>query len=1391
MARLQSAQQSQNASSGRTPVRASTLQRTCACGNHASGGTCAHCAEEQRKRRVSRFASRASVPPAVGDTGPERVPPIVHDVLRGSGRRLPHELRAFIEPRFGLDFSHVRVHTDGEAARSAGAVGARAYTVGSHIVFGQGEFRPDDAAGRRLIAHELTHVVQQRGASGAGEAPDTISDPADASEFEAEATAHRVLSSDAAPAPGAASQTQPLLAGLAAKPAAPAISRHPGPAVQRLPEELTGITTGFAAVGAFGAGILIGTLAGAFDRERFTTDQLIAYLNGLAVRRTPEGARISDNKARDVVRHWQDGDARVNVDRGHRAPNGALTSIALKRLLIREMLLGATAGGDESAIITILERSTPDDVLELLNPASGVSVQMLDNSIGGDNHDRLEAVLEAKFPPGSAARAQEASRSACTARQGVMVSHARQAAVRWVENAIMALNRLEDAGVRQALDCRFRGGTLAHRRQILERFERVRQELPKRRYFCAPETGPAVLEPVVLHSASGRRREAECVIEDADSWPRKDGQSTDPEVVLCRSFFKRDPDEQALTIVHESVHAAGLLGDPKYEPGCGLSLEVALQNPDSFAYLAADLMRLTGSSADPGPRSSLPTVFVGNFRNRGPVSDDNASEVGEQIPGLGPDGNTGLNLMELRGDVTGRTKGVQFEFRRTKEVAIWRKEAGAWTRVHHVPAGTDDNLLNRDESLSPRNQHIYAIDGPGLDNLGQPLGPAHTPGAEEAFYKASFVESVEARVPPAGWTRVSNEFAWHSITWLERSGEGAWTRKAAGNENRARRDHRGQRSARAGGPAAAAAARRRRQAVMRQTNASVARPAAKMSSATLARKCDCGNHSAGGACPACAEENKKRRVSRYAAGGARPDGAVPSIVDDAVRAPGQRLPADLRASMEPRFGADFSDVRVHTDDVSARAAHAVAASAYTLSSHVVFGAGQYAPGTDSGRRLLAHELTHVVQQRQAGADSVVNADRRISDPSDAAEREADATAERVTAAPAAGARAPAITHGGTGVQRLPEALTGISTGFGVVGAFGAGILIGSLAGAFDRDTYTSEELVAYLDGLARRRRHEGNRNSDNKARDVVRHWLAGDPKIAVSRGHMGAQGALTPVDLKRLLIAEMLDGATTGPDEEAILEILERSTAAEILEIIDPAKGVSVNRLQEDLDGDNNARLQVLLEERFPRGSAVRAQQDTSCRGARSVMTFVALGAATARVNHAINALVRPADPDVQAVLHCRFRGASAAQIADIRALLERVRDLLPSREFHCLHGFDTLTVGGEPIQCMGEHAATFVSRRGDIPTIGLCDQFFDAGPEAQAVTIIHETAHSAGLHRDIRPLPPCGWDLNLALQEPDSYALLASELFAARATAGAGGVPAPAPAPAPVPAPAGGGGTP
>ncbi len=83
--------------------------------------------------------------------------------LRGGGQPLPASERAFFEPRFGQDFSQVRVHTDAAAATSAHAVKALAFTVGSDVVFGTGKYAPGTGTGRRLIAHELTHVIQQNG----------------------------------------------------------------------------------------------------------------------------------------------------------------------------------------------------------------------------------------------------------------------------------------------------------------------------------------------------------------------------------------------------------------------------------------------------------------------------------------------------------------------------------------------------------------------------------------------------------------------------------------------------------------------------------------------------------------------------------------------------------------------------------------------------------------------------------------------------------------------------------------------------------------------------------------------------------------------------------------------------------------------------------------------------------------------------------------------------------------------------------------------------------------------------------------------------------------------------------------------------------------------------
>jgi hypothetical protein len=115
-----------------------------------------------------------------------------------------------MEPRFGQDFSHVRIHTDAKAAESAQEVAARAYTVGSHVVMGRGEYSPDSVSGRFLLAHELAHVQQ---ASGSTTTPTRISSPGDALERDADLRAASALQLGAA---GATNQVgQGVLARLA------------------------------------------------------------------------------------------------------------------------------------------------------------------------------------------------------------------------------------------------------------------------------------------------------------------------------------------------------------------------------------------------------------------------------------------------------------------------------------------------------------------------------------------------------------------------------------------------------------------------------------------------------------------------------------------------------------------------------------------------------------------------------------------------------------------------------------------------------------------------------------------------------------------------------------------------------------------------------------------------------------------------------------------------------------------------------------------------------------------------------------------------------------------------------------------------------------------------
>jgi len=148
-------------------------------------------------------------------------------------------------------------------------------------------------------------------------------------------------------------------------------------------------------------------------------------------------------------------------------------------------------------------------------------------------------------------------------------------------------------------------------------------------------------------------------------------------------------------------------------------------------------------------------------------------------------------------------------------------------------------------------------------------------------------------------------------------------------------------------------------------------------------------------------------------GGAEAAERQSTAVGEVLSSPGRPLAEPVRTDMEARLGADFSDVRVHTDGAAHESAESVAAHAYTSGSHIVFQRGGYNPASDAGRHVLAHELTHVIQQRQgpvAGADT--GGGLAISDPSDRFEREAERTAAAaMTGAPVAPATTTAAGEG--------------------------------------------------------------------------------------------------------------------------------------------------------------------------------------------------------------------------------------------------------------------------------------------------------------------------------------------------------------------------------------------
>jgi hypothetical protein len=505
---------------------------------------------------------------------PPGAPPVVHRALNSTGHPLDGRVRTDLESRLGQDFSGVTVHTDAAASDSARAVAALAYTVGPHVVFGSGQYRPRSPSGQSVLAHELAHVAQQHDLPHGTPQALTLGRPGDAYERQADRFAETA-------AAGRRVTERPLSLR--------------GAVLQRL---------------GFGSGVFrfFGIEAGTFSEE-----DLIEYLDRVSTNRRCDCGFfdfLSDDKAREVIARWKFGAFSLDKDyKGVSPPE-------LKRILIQELLAGPTGDRDERAIITVFDKSDAGQIDQILDPTMGVSIQDILDNVGGDNQKELLAILEKKLPDIGVphlARTDEpaAPEGACTVDKALQVHYAKQTADRLVTQAIEALDALaarpaENKNVQRLIDCYFRGASPAQVAQIRGDFKLVADVVAHITFRCPsdPFTGFNIKTPTgVTDLPPEEDLQARALVEDeappqpsggAKKGPAVQGPAPKPpnQVALFPDFFSATPDEQARIVIHEAFHHAKKQrdGDVLYAVDCGAPpLAGALTNAQSYAMFAAHL----------------------------------------------------------------------------------------------------------------------------------------------------------------------------------------------------------------------------------------------------------------------------------------------------------------------------------------------------------------------------------------------------------------------------------------------------------------------------------------------------------------------------------------------------------------------------------------------------------------------------------------------------------------------------------------------------------------------------------------------------------------------------------------------------------------------------------
>ena len=292
-------------------------------------------------------------------------------------------------------------------------------------------------------------------------------------------------------------------------------------------------------------------------------------------------------------------------------------------------------------------------------------------------------------------------------------------------------------------------------------------------------------------------------------------------------------------------------------------------------------------------------------------------------------------------------------------------------------------------------------------------------------------------------------------------------------------------------------------------------------------------------------------------------------IDEVLQSASQPLTPDEQTSIRGRLGHDFSRVRVHRSPQAETAARDLDAAAFTVGRHVVLGAESHALAPPERDLMLAHELSHVVQQGFASVDADTPVD--ISANNTAHEADADAAATGGIAELSEPVR---VRTAEPRVQRVD--------------------LWRNFLGLFAGESFPEGDLHAYLKILRDTSKIEDITDSDNKARAIVRAWREGNSPYVI-----------TPT-LMTLMVKEMQSGATLDDDEQMILELLERAENHHLDKVFG-ASGVNLKTLIGDFHGAEEKRLFDFFERRFVGGLAAMRSGTIEPKG-RAVPLGVALG---------------------------------------------------------------------------------------------------------------------------------------------------------------------------------------